>query len=278
VVPGDAVRLQQVVSNLLTNAIKFTLERGQVTVTLRESLGSALLTVSDTGMGIAAEFLPYVFNRFSQEDGSNTRSFGGLGLGLAIVRHLVETHGGTVRAESPGPGKGATFSVTLPRMAGNPTPNERPTGSGSARGTEPRGPTASQPVSLQGLRVLVVDDDGETREVLSEILAAVGAEVKVVPSTVEAMKEVGEFRPSVLVCDVAMPGEDGYSFIRRLRRLDHEHGGDIPALALTALAGDEDRRRSLSAGFQMHVSKPVDIDRLARAVRELAGAGSVTVQ
>lgn len=272
-VAGDPARLQQVVSNLLTNALKFTTQGGRVSLALEKVGGRALLKVSDTGMGIAPEFLPHIFNRFSQEDGSTTRVFGGLGLGLAIVRHLVEAHGGTVRAESPGTGKGATFLVTLPLLAlqaesdhdGQPRSPGPPGGNGSGAQARPGDLTG-----LQNLRVLVVDDDPALGEAVAEMLGGTGAEVRVAESTNEALKEVEEFHPEVLLCDIAMPGEDGYSFIRRLRALGAARGGNIPALALTALAGEEDRRRALSAGFQMHVAKPVDIDRLARAVQELA--------
>jgi two-component system CheB/CheR fusion protein len=273
-VSGDPVRLQQIVSNLLTNAVKFTPKGGRVTVALKKADGRALLSVSDTGMGIAPEFLPHVFNRFSQEDGSTTRIFGGLGLGLAIVRHLVEAHGGTVKAESPGTDQGATISVAIPLMpvrediddVGQAAETEFTGGNGGA--LAPR--RASDSLVLKDLRVLVVDDDQGTRDAVAEMLSATGAKVRVAESTTAAMREVEEFQPEILLCDIAMPGEDGYSFIRRIRALGPANGGNIPALALTALAGDDDRLRALSAGFQMHVPKPVDIDRLARAVQELA--------
>jgi two-component system, chemotaxis family, CheB/CheR fusion protein len=267
-VSGDATRLQQVVSNLLTNALKFTPQGGRVTLSLHGANGSAQLQVRDTGMGIAAEFLPHVFNRFSQEDGSTTRVFGGLGLGLAIVRHMVEAHGGTVRAESAGAGQGATFSVTLPLMRLPPQADELP--AVAPQPSRQNGSGARPLAALKDLRVLVVDDDAGTRDAVAEMLGAAGAHVRVAESALEGMTEIDAFRPEVLLCDIAMPGEDGYSFIRRIRARGPAHGGDIPALALTALAADEDRRRALEAGFQMHVAKPVDIDRLAHAVRELA--------
>jgi two-component system CheB/CheR fusion protein len=267
-VAGDPSRLQQVVSNLLTNAIKFTPEQGKVAVTVDVADGHARLEVSDTGAGIDAGFLPHVFNRFAQEDTSNTRPHGGLGLGLAIVRHLVEQHGGTVEVESPGPGRGSTFSVTLPLM------KFYPLSAVDGPGLVPRVGDPAKGVPdyhrLKGLRVLVVDDDLETRETVAEMLKEIGAQVRVAESAQEARIAVEEFRPRVLLCDIAMPGEDGYTFMRKLRAQGLNGGGATPALALTALAAEEDHRRSLAAGFQMHLTKPVDIDRLTEAVVELA--------
>lgn len=270
-VSGDLVRLQQVVSNLLTNAVKFTPERGQVSITLEVADGNARLRVTDTGMGIAPEFLPRVFNRFTQEDSSSTRTYGGLGLGLAIVRHLVEAHGGTVQAESPGTRKGATFSVTLPLMTvrrAELDAKDRSASRGALAAGDQRSANDEKPLS--DLRVLVVDDDPGTRDAVAEMLKRTGANVMMAESADEAMAAVEEFRPEVLLCDIAMPGEDGYSFIRRMRSLGPERGGNVPALALTALAGREDRTRALSSGFQMHMAKPVDIDRLTAAVVQLS--------
>ncbi len=268
-VAGDAARLQQVVSNLLTNAIKFNSDRGRITVTLDMMDGRARIRVSDTGAGIDPAFLPHVFDRFSQADTSNTRMYGGLGLGLAIVRHLVEQHGGTIHADSAGIGKGATFVVTLPIMnlareaarGGAVVVSVSPGSQGGDRGGR----------HIKDLRVLVVDDDLATQEAVAEVFKGLGAVVKVAESAAEAMTAVAEFRPQVLLCDIAMPGEDGYAFIRRLRALGVDGGGSTPALALTALATDDDRQRSLAAGFQMHLTKPVDIERLSEAVVELAG-------
>jgi chemotaxis methyl-accepting protein methylase/signal transduction histidine kinase/chemotaxis response regulator CheB len=265
-VAGDAARLQQVVSNLLTNAIKFSSDRGHITVTLEKANGCARIKVSDTGAGIEPGFLPHVFDRFSQADTSNTRMYGGLGLGLAIVRHLVEQHGGMIQADSPGSGKGATFSVTLPLMN---APRAIANDAAIAVSEGVKDGARHHP-RIEDLRVLVVDDDVATQEALSEVLREMGAHVKVARSAAEAMTAVTEFHPQLLLCDIAMPGEDGYAFIRRLRSLRVDGSGSIPALALTALATDDDRQRSLAAGFQMHLTKPVDIERLSAAVVELA--------
>jgi two-component system CheB/CheR fusion protein len=265
-VAGDAARLQQVVSNLLTNAIKFTSDGDQITVTLKKANGCARIEVADTGAGIEPAFLPHVFDRFSQADTSNTRTYGGLGLGLAIVRHLVEQHGGMIQADSPGSGKGATFSVTLPLMN---APRAIANDAAIAVSEGVKDGARHHP-RIEDLRVLVVDDDVATQEALSEVLREMGAHVKVARSAAEAMTAVTEFHPQLLLCDIAMPGEDGYAFIRRLRSLRVDGSGSIPALALTALATDDDRQRSLAAGFQMHLTKPVDIERLSAAVVELA--------
>ena len=266
-VAGDAVRLQQVVSNLLTNAIKFNSMRGRIGVTLEKANGCARIVVKDQGAGIDPGFLPHVFDRFSQADTSNTRAHGGLGLGLAIVRYLVEQHGGTIEADSPGIGKGATFSVTLPIM------NVQHAGPNAEAATAlPAGPDegARDRADIKNLRVLVVDDDVATQQAVAEVLEQLGAEVEVADSAAAAMTAVADFHPQVLLCDIAMPGEDGYAFIRKLRSSGVDGAGGTPALAFTALASEEDRQRSLAAGFQMHLTKPVDIQRLSEAVVELA--------
>jgi two-component system CheB/CheR fusion protein len=267
---GAPLRLQQVVSNLVINAIKFTPANGRVTVTLTAAGGQARLTVSDTGMGIDPGFLPHVFNRFTQEDTSSTRTYGGLGLGLAIVHHLVEVHGGAVRASSPGAGKGSTFEVTLPLMAPRAAPGDggvRPAGEAPAA-DGPR--SVGDEKRLRGRRILVVDDDAGTRDAVAEILTLMGAVVGVAPSADQGMIALEELRPQLLVSDLAMPGQDGLAFIRRVRALGPEKGGDIPALTLTALVGEEDRQRARAAGFQLHLAKPVDIDLLTRSLVELA--------
>ncbi len=261
-VNGDETRLQQVVMNLLANAIKFTPKLGTVTLSLTAAAGSAVIRVRDTGMGIDAAFLPNVFNRFTQENSTNTRAYGGLGLGLAIVRHLVELHRGGVVAESPGAGRGSTFTVTIPLL--EMQPGARPA---------PRPPVERahlDPARLRGLRILVTDDDRATCDAMSEILEQMGAEVRIARSAADATTVLAEFRPELLICDVALPGENGYAFVRRLRALGAGHSWNIPALAFTALAHDEDRKEALAAGYQLHLTKPVDIDRLTEAVVSLS--------
>ena len=268
-VSGDPTRLQQVVTNLLANAVKFSFENGKVTVLLDRQDGHARLRVGDTGVGIEPEFLPHVFRRFAQEDGTTVRKHGGLGLGLAIVRDLVEAHGGIVRGESEGKGKGSTFSVFLPiRDAPSDAPEDTSTSSGNP--SKPRPRRTSSRDALRGVRVLVVEDDPGSREAVVEMLSVMGAEVRASGSASEAMRALEGFRPAVLVCDIAMPGEDGYSLIRRVRALGEARGGDVPAIAVTALAQVGDRRRALAAGFQNYLTKPVDIDDLAQAVAEFS--------
>jgi signal transduction histidine kinase len=264
-VSGDAARLQQVVWNLLSNAVKFTPEGGRVEVSLTRAGPHVEVTVSDTGAGIAPEFLPFVFDRFRQADMSYTRAHGGLGLGLGIARHLIELHGGTVEAASGGEGRGSTFTVRLPVATGDaplptgginrPAMAERPSGDG---------------LGLGGLRVLVVDDEPDVCELLAVILKSYGAEVTPNTSASEAFETLRRERPDVLVCDLGMPGEDGFSLIRRVRALTPVEGGETPAVALTAYARDEDRVRALASGFQLHISKPVAPEEVAAAVASLA--------
>ncbi len=265
-VPGEPERLQQVVWNLLSNAIKFTPEGGTVTVRLLNREGRAVLEVSDTGQGIKPEFLPHVFDRFRQEDGSTTRRAGGLGLGLAITRHLVELHGGTVGVSSEGEGQGATFTVTLPmREAGIPREETQPV----------RGGPASR---LSGLRVLVVDDELDARELVANVLGLEGADVRTAAGGREALLLIEEWGPQVLVSDIGMPGMSGYDFIKAVRALPPERGGWVAAAALTAYASAEDRHRAMLAGYQMHISKPVNPERLVRVVADLAGWSTQHVQ
>jgi CheY-like chemotaxis protein len=252
---GDPVRLLQVVNNLLFNSIKFTPQAGRVAVRLERTEGQAQLSVSDTGMGIRPEVLPQLFSRFVQADSSVTRTHGGLGLGLAIVRHIVEAHGGMVQAASPGEGKGATFRVTLP--AGTVQ---------RAAATAPKAHVRN----IEGVRVLLVEDDDDTREAYAAMLGELGAEVRAAPSAAAGLDELEHFRPQVILSDIAMPGEDGFSFMEKVRRLDPDRGGRVPAAALTALASDEDRQRAMQSGFQLHVAKPVDAARLAAVVSMLA--------
>ena len=253
---ADPARMQQVVSNLLTNAKKFTGRGGSVTVTLNRQEGEARVTVRDTGAGIRPEFLAHLFDRFSQADSSTTRFYGGLGLGLAIVKHIVELHGGRVGADSPGEGQGATFWVTLPLV-------RAPAVERAVQQPEPRG------AGIAGARVLVVDDDESTRECLTEILNGAGATVRAAASAVEGLEALEEFKPDILLSDLAMPARDGLSLITAVRSLPPERGGRTPAAALSALAGVDDRQRALDAGFQMHVTKPADLDVLLVAVGQL---------
>jgi PAS domain S-box-containing protein len=254
---GDGERLQQVVWNLLSNAIKFTPSGGRVEVSLSRAGSCAQIQVSDTGCGISLEFLPYVFELFCQADSSSTRSYGGLGLGLAIVRRLVEFHGGSVCASSPGIGQGATFTVSLPLLQE------------SRKALALRNSGAAEiSVPLTGLRVLVVDDEPDIREVLMVVLEQYGAEVTAVGSAGEAIEVLARKVPDVLVSDIGM--EDGYTLIRKVRDLEMELGGQIPALALTAYAREEEHRRVIAAGFHMHMPKPVESAKLAEAIASLA--------
>ncbi|HKQ08497.1 MAG TPA: ATP-binding protein [Blastocatellia bacterium] len=248
----DPDRLQQIVWNLLSNAIKFTPDGGEVSVALSRQTGGAEITVSDTGQGISADFLPHVFDRFRQADSSYTRKHGGLGLGLAIVRHLVELHGGTVEARSAGQNQGATFTVRLPLA--DPAGLLAPPVAATAE-PEPR-------LSLAGARLLLVDDDEDTLAVLSLALRQSGAEVESAGSAALAFAAIRQSPPDVLICDIGMPEEDGYAFIERVRRLGGDQGGDVKAIALTAYAREEDRRRALASGFQHHLPKPIDPDEL----------------
>jgi PAS domain S-box-containing protein len=268
-VSGDPDRLQQVVWNLISNAIKFTPKAGRVLVRLEHVESQAEITVSDTGQGIAPEFQPHVFERFRQADATSTRKFGGLGLGLAIVRQLVELHGGTVWVESEGEGLGSTFTVSLPLLAAHSAVSD----TGSAQEwLESNVPQSECPPELTGLRVLVVDDDADTCELLRVILEGCGAQVKTASSAAAALEAVAEEAFDVLISDIGMPEEDGYSLIAKVRALGKEHGGKIPAAAaLTAYVGEEDRIRVLQSGFQIHVPKPVSPSELLAVVANLAG-------
>ena len=257
---GDPSRLQQIVWNLLSNAIKFTPNGGRVEVRLEKIGSDARITVSDDGAGISEAFLPYVFDRFRQADSSFARKHGGLGLGLAIVRHLVEIHGGTVHADSPGEGKGSIFAATFPLLESSV--------SSGARG-DANGPLSDG--KLEGLRVLIVDDEADARELLSAMLEQRGAQVTAVASAAEAIDCLGRngLLPDVLVSDLGMPNEDGFDLISKVRTLDPERGGRIPAIALTAYARPEDRARALAAGYEMHMPKPVEPGQLSDALGDL---------
>jgi PAS domain S-box-containing protein len=267
-ITGDPNRLQQVVWNLLSNAIKFTGKNGRVEIVLQRVNSHIEITVADTGIGITREFLPHVFDRFRQAAASRTRSAKGLGLGLSIVKHLVELHGGTVQAASPGEGGGATFTVHLPLMA-----VRRKTETGDR--VHPGGPKATasdfKRSDLSGIRVLVVDDHDDARELIKRVLSACDAEVLTASAADDALRLVEEERPDVLVSDIGMPDLDGYALLRRVRALGQVRGGRLPAIALTAFARSEDRTRSLRAGFLVHVSKPVDPSELVATIASVVG-------
>ena len=257
-VSGDASRIQQIVWNLLTNAIRFTRTDGTIDVIVEPSRGGIRIAVADTGEGIAADLLPRVFDRFKQGDSTNTRAHGGLGLGLAIVRHLAELHGGTASATSEGLGRGARFEIWLPSSALPET--ARP----SVAPTPPRKP-------LTGLTILLIDDDRDSLDVLSAALVVQGATVSSVSSARAALTTLDSESPSVIVSDIMMPEMDGYSLMRAIRARQTAHGGTTPAIALTAAAREEDRNKAMEAGFQMHLSKPIDMWRLSSAIVALTG-------
>ena len=266
-VSGDADRLSQVIWNLLSNAVKFTDTGGAVTVRLSAEGGHVALSVIDTGQGIDPKFLPHVFERFTQSDSSASRRHGGLGLGLALVRELVELHGGRVRASSEGSGKGTTFTVTLPaRLEGMVM---------RAPGRHDRG---DRPSNLEGIRVLIVEDEHDARDILSRSMQEFGATVTSARSSVEALDYLracaSSDLPHIVIADIGMPEEDGYAFLSRLRKLPRERGGEMPAIAVTAYAGPADRQRALDAGFKMHIEKPVAPLALAAAIARVA-AGAV---
>jgi PAS domain S-box-containing protein len=258
----DPERLRQVVWNLLSNAVKFTPEHGKIRIELEQDESKVELIVTDTGRGIDAEFLPFVFDRFLQAESSTTRRYGGLGLGLAIVRHIVELHGGVVEAKSEGRDRGATFRVVIPVRAlaatsdiprNDPPPRLTPTGR-----------------SLEGLRLLVVDDEIDGRELLSDVLSAAGAVVDSAGSVPGGFEAFRLFQPHILISDIGMPDEDGYSLIRRVRALPPDQGGGVPAIALTAYTRYQDRMKALASGFTTHVGKPVDPEELLFVIASLA--------
>ncbi|ARV58591.1 histidine kinase [Nostocales cyanobacterium HT-58-2] len=253
---GDANRLQQVVWNLLSNAVKFTSSGGRVEVRLEQVGTYAQLQVKDTGIGISPEFLPHVFEYFRQEDGTMTRKFGGLGLGLAIVRHLTELHGGTVQANSLGQNLGATFTVLLPL---NIVEQKLSSDDSHSEGV----------THLTGIQILVVDDDADMRELAEFILTQSGAQVTTAASAAQALAILNQFIPDLLLCDIGMPEMDGYSLIRQIRKSLPQQGGTVPAIALTAYAGEINQQQALAAGFQMHISKPVEPEKLVQAIVQL---------
>jgi len=271
---GDVNRLQQVVWNLLSNAVKFTPKDGRIEVALQRVNSEVEVSVGDSGEGISSEFLPYVFDRFSQGDGKTTRSHSGLGLGLAIVRQLVELHGGTVKAHSDGPGLGATFKLRLPILSINRVPGSKTAASDltpvRARVTD--GLSIECSPRLDGVRVLIVDDDSDTRQMLKAVLSECQAEVITAASAAEAIKEIEQRKPDVLVSDLGMPEQDGYELIKQVRETESaDHTARIPALALTAYAKAEDRVRALAGGYQVHLAKPVEPAEFVLVVANLAG-------
>jgi CheY-like chemotaxis protein/anti-sigma regulatory factor (Ser/Thr protein kinase) len=257
---GDDARLQQIAWNLLSNAVKFTEDGGRVLVQLRRSNGAAEIVVSDDGIGIPAAFIPWVFEPFRQADASSTRRHGGLGLGLSIVKHLVEAHGGTIGVSSPGEGRGSTFTVRLPVRVPSSDSSQLPA-------LPMVSPEAA--VTLEGVSVLVLDDDYESREVAAAHLSSRHARVWTAASAVQAFEILQREHVDVILSDIAMPGEDGYSFIKRVRAANSSIAA-VSAAALTALARDEDRQRALIAGFQLHLPKPIDGQSLIAAVAGLA--------
>ena len=265
-VSGDPARLQQILWNLLTNALKFTPKGGRVHVVLERVNSDLEISVNDTGSGIAPDFLPYVFDRFRQADASTKREQRGLGLGLAIVKNLAELHGGNVRAKSPGLNKGSTFAIVLPMVMVNieADPNRQ----------HPRAVTeelVEDRLDLHGVRVLAVDDEADARHLIKRILSPCGAQVETADSGAASLRFLRKTKPHVLIMDIGMPNEDGYEAIRKVRQLTSEEGGKVPAIALTAFARSEDRRRAVLNGFQMHIAKPVEPSELIAMVASLAG-------
>jgi len=272
-VAGDPGRLQQVVWNLLSNAIKFTPRDGLVTIELGYHDGQVAITIRDTGSGIAPEFITHVFERFRQGDASMTRSHGGLGLGLSIVKHLIEQHGGTVRAESAGPGQGASFTLELPAALSSIPRPVRGADTGADLRTDlgipsPGPQPAPEPVvrDMRGMSVLVVDDDRDARELIARILSDCHASVRLASSAQDAMEQLRASPPDLLISDLGMPDVNGLEFLARVRALPRDAGGLVPAIALTAFARSEDRLRALEAGFSAHVSKPVEQSELMTAI------------
>ena len=266
-VSGDADRLSQIIWNLLSNAVKFTESGGSVTVVLDAQAGHVSLEIRDTGQGIDPRFLPYVFERFTQSDSSASRRHGGLGLGLALVRELVELHGGVVRVASPGVGQGTTFTVTLPARL-----------EGMVSVPRLRSDRTEQPSNLDGIRVLVVEDEEDARDVLTRSMQEFGARVTTAASADEALALLrvcaATDLPHIVISDIGMPNADGYAFLALLRQLPKEQGGRLPAIAVTAYAGPADRERALSAGFSMHIEKPVAPLALAAAIARVASGGA----
>jgi signal transduction histidine kinase/ActR/RegA family two-component response regulator len=265
---GDSTRLRQIVWNLLSNAIKFSHRGGHIRISARRIETNLEISVKDNGQGIAPEFRPFVFERFRQADMTTTRSHGGLGLGLAIVRQLVELHSGTVRVASPGLGHGATFTVTLPLM--NAHKDTKSTG----RISEYKDKNVKDSHYLKGVRVLVVDDEVDTRDLLKTVLSKHGARVTTASSAAAALDLISRVKPHVLISDIGMPGTDGYALMRTVRALPPERGGQVPAVALTAYAREQDRKRAIDAGYQLYLSKPIEVAQLSASVAHLINHGN----
>jgi CheY-like chemotaxis protein/two-component sensor histidine kinase len=269
-VSGDSHRLQQVVWNLLTNAIKFTPKSGRVQVRLERVNSSVEISVSDTGKGISPEFLPYVFDRFQQADNTTTRRHEGLGLGLSISRHIVELHGGTIRAESPGDDSGATFTVSLPVMIIHQKDNSAFAVKGKQSPADEEITPLSTALQLSGLHTLIVDDEADSRDLLTAILTLHGAQVTSAANVAEAVEKFRTVKPDLIISDIGMPDEDGFSLIKKLKIFNKTQKRKIPAIAITAYASHADRLKILSAGYQMHLAKPIESQELLVVVANLA--------
>ncbi len=272
---GDSMRLGQAVRNLLSNAVKFTPEGGRVEVRLKQAENDMVIIVKDNGQGIDASFLPHVFERFQQAESSERRLHEGLGLGLAIARHMVEAHGGRLIAESDGKGRGSTFTIVLPIDSITPLAevSKSPKRIQISQAATDKGQSSDSLPSdiLKGVRVLFVDDQPDTRELVTIALKQYGAEIKGCKSANEALKMLPQWKPTVIISDIGLPGEDGYELMRKVRALTPQQGGSIPAVALTGYASSTDESKALTAGYQAHLSKPVELDRLVAAIARLAG-------
>jgi len=271
VVTGDANRIQQIFWNLFSNAVKFTPEGGTVRVDISRHDSTVQTTISDTGVGITPEFLPYIFDRFRQADGSTTRIHGGLGLGLSIVKHLVQLHRGSVDVSSAGKGKGASFTVTLPLAL---VTSHAVTESSPAVEVEIAAHPAEVSNVLKGLRILVVDDEGDSRDLVRAILTRYGSEVNCCESSAEALKAVRDWKPDLLISDIGMPTEDGFTLIRKIRKMKSKQARETPAVALTAYVTREDRESALTAGFQLHIAKPIEPSALVMSIASVTGRKS----
>lgn len=260
-VTGDAARLEQLVTNLLVNAIKFTPNGGRISVVTRQTADQAIIEISDTGDGIAPDFMPQLFSRFRQHDSSNKRRHGGLGLGLSIAAELARLQGGSIQASSPGLGLGATFTVSLPVAAANASTTY-------SAASDAANAAAVEAKPLKGLSIMLIDDEADVRDAVSQLLTQFGVEVTALASGADVAQTLADKRPDLMLIDIGMPVEDGYSLIRRIRKLPRHSGGDVPAISLTAHAREEDRARALQAGFQQHLPKPIDVARLTRTIVE----------